>query len=1009
MAGIWRLVIAGATVLHFAAACGDDTMDVPSGSGSLTGRVAMSGPVSGAAVTVEQLDLDTGEVTATVGTTTADAAGAFTLDTGAANGLVRITARGGSYTDLASGERIELDADAALETVIELDLLEERTGVRIAPVGHLVAARMRAAIAGGVDARFALETAAEHVNRHFGNVDWERTEPAPLAEPAPSPTEPVRAALVEAALSYLAADIAGEAGASPQDVTVAALVHRWADDLEADGLFDGNDGNDRARARATGLQLGACNEVDAGCEIPSGICADGACRPLCDLYVGSARALLGGTITKVIYLDGEDGRPLVNGTQLNVADILPVARSVSDNVDEYLFGTACVETLDRTPPTIAFDGISPADGVVAGGTVMIRAVAIDDLDMSPRIELVGYVDEDGDAANNAATTTIDTTLQSDGPLTVMAAARDQAGNRSMALRTFVTDNTPPSLAFTSTGFFVDGATWWTTTDAPTLTGTVVDNSATTVTAFVGAESVPGTVTGGTWSVTLPSGLLAAAGTDVRVVAEDVAGNVAEASQRFRADATPPELTPQATGVKNEDNDTVTFETDFQVSTYGSPRHAHGGTPTQLDVTGSCPTVIKHSYLLGVSSPPFVTEPGGRNPIAYQAVAADDGVGIEPGSTQFRVGRRDAGGTPVWLLDWTGAGAGTEIAPGARRHDVSITAPQVTGLDTTEGTYDVELRTSDRLGRMATVARCFTLQLRAPQLYQASQGPATSVRALSKLSLSPTAGQTEELHTRLLNGVAGETGASLIEQRLVNGTTSPVYLTVRVTRPQSIQVGGSFVLGNARSNTQAVDLLCTTANGNCTPPTSGPSVQVTLPTTVVMIPELPARVFSANGGALGTELALTSFTPGSAGSPDEYRFVLPARTTSALSGPREFVVMTTLGQQMGLWPEDDANPQPPPYSLETINGVTITGRQSSTSTGCIEVETIGTQQRCKQRTSLRPYRALRSASITFATPGVKTSIFSAATATLAPRQVRNSALLEYAQNFSTTEPSLPPNL
>jgi len=42
----------------------------------------MSGPLGGAQIRVEQLDLATGAVSAMVGETTADAAGAFALETG---------------------------------------------------------------------------------------------------------------------------------------------------------------------------------------------------------------------------------------------------------------------------------------------------------------------------------------------------------------------------------------------------------------------------------------------------------------------------------------------------------------------------------------------------------------------------------------------------------------------------------------------------------------------------------------------------------------------------------------------------------------------------------------------------------------------------------------------------------------------------------------------------------------------------------------------------------------
>src|SRR5689334_2574972 len=75
---------------------------LPSSSGSLGGQVVLSGPLRHASISVDQLDLHTGGVYQRVGDTITNETGQFVIDTGHANGLLRVTARGGSFTDRAT-------------------------------------------------------------------------------------------------------------------------------------------------------------------------------------------------------------------------------------------------------------------------------------------------------------------------------------------------------------------------------------------------------------------------------------------------------------------------------------------------------------------------------------------------------------------------------------------------------------------------------------------------------------------------------------------------------------------------------------------------------------------------------------------------------------------------------------------------------------------------------------------------------------------------------------------
>ena len=284
-------------------ACSADTPH-PAGIGMLSGQVVVSGPLRGAAVSVDQIDYGAKTsvaVAAHVGDATTDEDGHFELpDIGSFNGLLLITAKGGAYTDLAAGLPIQLDPGAGLETIVDIDLLGKNDDVLVSPVGHLIAARTRGEMAKLGDVVMAEADAASHLSRHFGNVpSWSRMTLASLETMATttSPTEPLRGALVQAALSYLASDIAGAAHASPQEVNVLLLTKQLAADVAVDG-FDGNDKNDASFG--SGLQVGACAPLP-NCPAPAGdLCAQEGCRTKCDLYAGTVRSFFAGELTRVI-------------------------------------------------------------------------------------------------------------------------------------------------------------------------------------------------------------------------------------------------------------------------------------------------------------------------------------------------------------------------------------------------------------------------------------------------------------------------------------------------------------------------------------------------------------------------------------------------------------------------------------------------------------------------------------------------------------------------------------
>ena len=978
-----------------------DDYERPYNTGSLGGYVMLSGPVRGAIITIDQLSAH-GQVYQHVGDDVTDERGHFLIpETREANGLFRIVARGGTFKDLATGATIQLDDTDELHSLLQFPIVDERDDALVSPIGHLIDAWTWARLAPLGDMAAAFQDANEHVAKHFGNAEWGLLALHDLGTPATSPTAPVRATFVHAALSYLARNIAAAAGVSAQQINVYTLLQAWTADLVLGGGldpagFDGNDGNDRTLG--SGLQLGECEPI-APCTAPLIGCATGQCRSLCDLYVGTPRAILAGAITQVI----QDDR--VNRTGLRIEDTLAVARSVANNSDRMLFGDACIEPLDRTRPSVHWDDAStPAANAIVAGMIWLKAIGTDDVDLRPRTEILGYADQDGDPANNIAIASLNTAGVPDGELIVRARAVDLAGNTTTIERRLIVDNTPPQLTLSSAGFFVDGTTWWTATAAPVLTGTVTDTTPVSIKAVIaGGGEVAGVVSGMTWTIAIPPSALDADGTPVQIVATDAAGNQQSTTQRLRPDVEPPALGFQQSTVNDEEDEWVTFAADH------SPQHLHTGMPVDLTTPTACPTLTKFSYLLGAVTPEYVTELPGPNPIRYQLITDDPGVGIAAGSTEYRVGLR-IGPQTVWIQDWTSAGSGTPIGAGVTWFPIGIFSNAVLGLATTEGIYEVEFRATDRLTRTTTVARCFDLQLRAPPLeFEQTSSPRPTkdhAYALDSLSLAPGA-QYDQIAARLLNPDA--TGASLIDQDIFNGTTATIYLTVTVTPPVMVMPTRIFVLGNARTNVIAAQCGAACVDAAAGPAYSSPDVSFEEPNL-----QFPAKVFELVNGVPTTEVPCLAPCPPFG---TEFRFAISPRAGGGQSA-RAFRVMTMIGQLSSLWPRDTTFPAFPPFEDTAITWTTAGGVPTTTRltgivdrsnrperTGCVRYNSNGV---CTEEGTLVPYRAIRSATLTFASTTVS-QYATAATATLSPvpaAPVRRRDHHDPLNNWVTSEGALP---
>jgi hypothetical protein len=537
-----------------------------------------------------------------------------------------------------------------------------------------------------------------------------------------------------------------------------------------------------------------------------------------------------------------------------------------------------------------------------------------------------------------------------------------------------------------------------------LAGTVADAAPVTIKAVLpGGIEVGGAVAGASWTIAIPHGALDEGGTPVQIVAVDAAGNQGSVTRRLRPDPEPPVLSFGSSTVNDEADEPVAFTMDH------SPHHLHAGAPVELAEGAGCPAVTKFSYLLGAVSPEYVMESPGRNPIRYQLVTDDPGVGIAAGSTEYRVGRRVGLGT-TWIVDWTPAGAGLPIGGSTTRFPIDIVSDAVAGLATTEGVYDVELRATDRLGRTTVAARCFDLRLRAPPL-ELEPIPVLPTKdhaySLDSLNLMPGA-PYDQIAARLLN--ADATGASLIDQDVFNGTAETVYLTVSVIKPDSVLVSRSFVIGNATT-----DVVPSTCDG-CIDPVGvlpySPPPTMTVETNL----HFPVKVFELGSGVPATEIPCLAPCPPSGSS---FRFAIPSRATGGQPA-RAFRVMTMIGQVPGLWPADGAQPASPPFIDDVIvwtdpiadpNDTTttrLTGIVERTvvpeRTGCVRYFP-GPVHQCSHKGTIVPYRALRSASLSFAST-IWSSYTTAATAVSTLGFAIPDRAREPATTWSAAEGALP---
>lgn len=1001
----------------------------PNGTGKVGGRVLVAPGVGlvGAHVVVDQVNLYDGKAALRkhVGDVETNANGEFgPLLTGTINGLVLIDASGGTYSDPINGARIQLDPSVHLKALHWLGVFEDRTTTMyVTPVHALVEAlfRYRMSIVG--DTTRAVSDAYAHLNAHLGALEWEKVIPADLTVPVASPTDEVRASFVLGGLDLLADDLRAASNSTPQVVNLMTLLNAAEQDL-GDGVLDGNDAN--ASSPKSGLQVGDCTPVDATCVVPSTGCQLGACRPMCDLYANTYRTEIADSISKFI---GPKVSPTVwNRTTLGSEDARALLDGIARDVDTDLFAEACVETQHRAPPSVLWE-VSPPDGALAGGQLTLRVHAVDvEGNKLPTVAFRDYPDSDGDPKNDVATTAINTrnaTNGIDGMLQVVVIATGAAGNMTTSTRTFQIDNTSPLVTLDSTGLFVDAHNvWWTGTSGPTLHGTVSDMHQGMVQVEIGGTIVAtAVVNGNDWTADLPADALTAADNDITIIATDAAGNVATKGQTIRLDATPPQVSVDPSPVFDE---TASTFNPIDNGAASFLEHVPHGTPVDLATAGSCPTVSKHAQLLFApnqdGSHAVLGSSGTLNPLQWNVVVTDDGVGIKAGTLQYRILLNTAGSLQE-VLPWTAM----PPASGSQ-HPIPLFQDAIPQLITTNGEYHIQLRASDQFGRQTTVERCWNHVVLAPPLRSTSadlngnEGEIATgfQRALWSTKLDPGAGETGDFAEKFLNADAA--GGAVWRARFKNYLGLDVYVKVQIPIPTgdfNASVNRLFQIMHSLMNFRAPPhpIACGGNGVHCDVHT--PEVAYSSDFGVMMQTGLrfQGRLFLMNGNETGAEIGTC---PGCIADDvsQTYVFKIPARTAS--QAPLEYGVLTYLrptlppgGGTNILMAPSDANqpdPDPAPYAEFQFSNKILTGKPGPlpppTDAVCVSEDQTDTGEFvCTRLASRQDYRALVRIVYQFQTDVGTIYSFSATSAL--PFLGSNSGILQQRDGkLDTTETTLP---
>jgi len=425
----------------------------PTDLGVVGGRV-FKGAVKEAAVTVYRLDgLKRGAV---AGTAATDADGAFRVPVGTSTGPFLVVAAGGNYVDEATGVTVQAGTAelTALVPVFEIETKLEQ--LRITPVSHLAATL--ALFWAEAEQRPLVDTDTEawtRLNKHFGALDWRAVTPrdATASMGATLADDATKAGVLLGALSMQARLVSEAAGLTPGGrVNPSTVVSALADDLTADGFFDGVG----TRGQLV-LPLGGQVKPMA----PTATAVDGQ----------TARTALGQALARFIASDR-------NSTAVTVADVTSLVQALATNNDARLFRVASVE-VDLDAPVLTW--VRPQANAGVRGVIDVEISGADNRELrslaftAPATLVATTPVIAPDKTTGRLTATLDVSSLMDGPLELAVKAIDAAGNETTSKRTVIVSQRGPIITVASPAAMatVRGAVAIAASAAPQSAGAVI--------------------------------------------------------------------------------------------------------------------------------------------------------------------------------------------------------------------------------------------------------------------------------------------------------------------------------------------------------------------------------------------------------------------------------------------------------------------------------------------------------------------------------------------------------
>lgn len=302
--------------------------------GGLVGSVYLSTPVVGATVQAQFLD-ERGQVELSAVPVVTDEAGRFSVNLGTVRGRLRLVAFGGQTIDLATGERVPLEAE--LHAVLFRYHPAYPDEVAVTPLTTLATALGERRFQRGDEEPSYFEAMArayELLSMHVGGFDLVHT---PLHDPGERVVAQdqgsVYHGLVLAALSSLAARIARESNLAPRSLHAGHLLDALVADASGpEARFDG---------------IGASGSLRIGtCPPPLDCTPGGTCTTICDLDANTLRADLA-TALAFDFLPSAQ-----NGTGWTFENVRPLIEALQRNTDTELFGNTPIDELAGPPPTV---------------------------------------------------------------------------------------------------------------------------------------------------------------------------------------------------------------------------------------------------------------------------------------------------------------------------------------------------------------------------------------------------------------------------------------------------------------------------------------------------------------------------------------------------------------------------------------------------------------------------------------------------------------------------------